>query len=152
MPRALCTSSPDHHDGPCRQEGVTGALAAGSFLEELAKAAKAQPHLTASMQQLSTSLEQACSRLQDAFTRSAMSRGRRDLNFYEASKTAAEYAGRLLRHDALAVACCQTWQVSAGLLPGGPASRCLLSCNGTPGRCLPTCRTPMPSPAVSFSR
>ena len=39
-----------------------------------------------------------------------------------AGETAEEYAGRALQQDALAVACCQTWQVSPGLLSDGAAS------------------------------
>ena len=55
-------------------------------------------------------------------TRSAVLGGQDAFDDDMAGETAEEYAGRALRQDSLAVACCQTWQVSPGLLSDGAAS------------------------------
>ena len=101
----------------CRQEGVTGAIAAGSYLEQLASAAPAQPNLAPAVQLLSLSLARACSvcqRTQGSCVSAGPTPMGSDACTQQCCDAPAELqSGCMLRRDALAVACCQTWQVRA---------------------------------------
>ena len=101
----------------CRQEGVTGAIAAGSYLEQLASAAPAQPNLAPAVQLLSLSLARACSACQTtqgSCAPAGQAPIRSDAGTQQCCDAPAELqSGCVPRRDALAVACCQTWQVRA---------------------------------------
>lgn len=106
-----------------RQEGVTGALAASGFLEPLAKAVSAQSALSLLTQLLSSGLAQACSESQQPvrhYSNAASTPLGSDLQGLK--HTQQLHAGCRLRRDALAVACCHTWQVTGALLLSTPWS------------------------------
>lgn len=103
------------HQPVCRQEGVTGALAAGGLLEAITQATPTHPTLSPAAQLLSSSLAQACLDCQLSMTHVDQPR----LTSVAADALASDHtlvelpAGAGLRRDALAIACVHTWQVSA---------------------------------------
>lgn len=118
--------------GACRQEGMTSVLAAGGLLEGLARGTAALAPASPACQALSHILTQVCTRSQASMTPHMRDFCTEDPVINHSADNMAEAAinailqpssgppplqalqtGSAIQQAAAAIACCQTWQVSA---------------------------------------
>lgn len=115
--------------GACRQEGMTSVLAAGGLLEGLARGTAALAPASPACQALSHILTQVCTRSQAPTAQSSLCIGPSAVSDSSSDRAGCSADATLLppsghpplqpqdgtamQQGAAAVACCQTWQVSA---------------------------------------